>query len=515
MFPDQPGLFKSADYSRVNLPVATKVFVFLIIVYFISPWLLRQDYLGIKTFYSSLEAFGHHRLLSWSAKRFDDERASTLAVKILGVDVIVTMEPRNLQTILALESRKWGLGERRKRSLRPLLGDGIFTTDGTESMHSRAMLRPNFAATQIADMAGFERHFARWVAGLPWDSSTVDLAGHFFRLTIDFAVDFLFGRSVESLTGAGGKDFDRAFDSGQNYAFRTFRFGAWISWLGALLGRERYREDRSLLYQLVDRCVDEAYTKTSRHTADEDKRGRAERHVILDELARRTANRVRVRSELLNVLLAGRDTTASLLTNVWFVLSKRTDIWAKLQDEVGALHEEPPTFAALKEMNYLRALLRESLRLHPVVPQNYREALEDATLPVGSGPDGSAPLFIPKGKVVAWSVYAMHRRKDYYGEDADEFRPERWLDDAVAGKKGIRPRWEYLPFNGGPRMCLGQQHAMLQASYTTVRLCQVFSGIESRDPSPVWREKLHFTCLNMTGAKVSLTPRRQKPQSET
>ena len=67
---------------------------------------------------------------------------------------------------------------------------------------------------------------------------------------------------------------------------------------------------------------------------------------------------------------------------------------------------------------------------------NSREAFEDTVLPVGGGPDGKSPLFVPKGRVVAWSVYTMHRRKDYFGEDADEFRPERW--------ETLRPGWEYV-----------------------------------------------------------------------
>jgi len=96
-------------------------------------------------------------------------------------------------------------------------------------------------------------------------------------------------------------------------------------------------------------------------------------------------------------------------------------------------------------LKYLKALLNESLRLYPVVPANTREATEDTTLPLGGGPDGAAPIFVKKGGLVAWSVYAMHRRKDYFGEDAEEFRPERWLDDSTTGKKGLRPGWEYLP----------------------------------------------------------------------
>lgn len=110
-------------------------------------------------------------------------------------------------------------------------------------------------------------------------------------------------------------------------------------------------------------------------------------------------------------------------------------------------------------MKYLRACLNESLRLYPVVPLNSREALEDTILPRGGGEDGMAPIFIPRGGLVSWNLWALHRRKDYFGEDAEVFRPERWLDeeegDEEGGegegegkgkgkKKGLRPGWEYL-----------------------------------------------------------------------
>jgi cytochrome P450 len=204
-------------------------------------------------------------------------------------------------------------------------------------------------------------------------------------------------------------------------------------------------------------------------------------------------------------LLAGRDTTASLLTNVWFILAKRPDIWKRLQAEIATLDGAEPDFEQLKNLKYLKALMNESLRLHPVVPANSRQAFNDTVLPIGGGQDGRAPLFIKKGEIVAWSVYTMHRRKDFYGEDADDFKPERWLDDPSTGKKGLRPGWEYLPFNGGARICLGQQFALTEASYTTIRLCQAFSGIESRDSNP-WTEFLTLTCVNLHGAKVALTP---------
>ena len=115
---------------------------------------------------------------------------------------------------------------------------------------------------------------------------------------------------------------------------------------------------------------------------------------------------------------------------------------------------ERPTFEKLKDMKYLRAVLNESLRLYPVVPENDRQAETDTVLPVGGGDDGKSPVFVAKGQIVHWNLYTMHRRKDFYGEDAEDFKPERWLDQGE--KKGLRVGWEYLPFNGGPRICIGR-----------------------------------------------------------
>ena len=222
------------------------------------------------------------------------------------------------------------------------------------------------------------------------------------------------------------------------------------------------------------------------------------RYVFLEELVRQTTDKYAIRSELLNILLAGRDTTASLLSNLWWEISRRPEVWAKLRAEVDALNGEKPTFDQMREMKYLRNVVSESLRLYPVVPLNQREAINDTYLPRGGGKDGQSPVFIPKGMAVGYSVFAMQRRKDIYGEDAEEFKPERW--------DNIRPGWEYLPFNGGPRICLGQQFALTEASYVTVRLMQEYRDIASRDPEPVWTESIHLTAVGLNGCKVSLTP---------
>lgn len=90
------------------------------------------------------------------------------------------------------------------------------------------------------------------------------------------------------------------------------------------------------------------------------------------------------------------------------------------------------------------------------MPLNFRVAMVNTSLPVGGGPDQRAPVYVKKGALVAYNVFAMHRRKDLWGDDADVFRPERWEENAKRG-------WEYLPFNGGPQICLGRMSPVFLA----------------------------------------------------
>jgi len=474
-----------------------------------APWYPFWDHwFGVDLLVKNTKVRQEHRVLDQQHTRFREMNANTFRLVLLGRCIHYTIEAENLKHMLAVDFKKWSVGSRRILGLAPLLGKGIFTSDGADWQHSRQMLRPSFVRTQVADLGVFERHVTNLISTIPHDGSTIDLSNLFFRLTMDTATEHLFGESTESLTKGTGDGFAEAFSRSQDHAVKASRWrGVGLETLIKLLPpNAQYERDRKFIHDFTDSYVEKALAKSTQLKESLPKD--TARYVFIDELVRQTTDRVRIRSEALNVLLAGRDTTASLLTNVWFILSNRPDVWAKLQVEIAhfELYGSPPSFEQLKEMKYLRALLNESLRLYPVVPVNGREALEDTILPLGGGPNGNAPIFVPKGSVVMWSVYTMHRRKDYFGEDAEEFNPDRWLDEPQNDRNGIRPTWEYLPFNGGARICLGQQFALTEASYTIVRMCQAFDKIESRDSRP-WTEMLTLMCVNLGGAKVGLTRR--------
>lgn len=304
----------------------------------------------------------------------------------------------------------------------------------------------------------------------------------FFRLTIDSATEFLFGDSVDSQLSSlpdyvsskppmavSEQDFAVSFDKAQGTIATASRLGEGY-WL---VYDKTFREHCKRCHDFIDHYVNLALSKekTSTQTTSHGK----EKYVFLDALVESSRDPVELRSHMISILLAGRDTTASLLSYVFMLFTQHPDVYAKLRtvitEEFGA-YSNPKnlTFANLKGCNYLQWILNETLRLYPVVPVDGRRALRDTTLPTGGGPDGTAPVYVQKDEQVDYSVYIMHRRKDLWGPDADEFKPSRW--------NGRKSGWEYLPFNGGPRICIGQQFALTEAGYVITRLAQRFEKIE-------------------------------------
>jgi len=114
-----------------------------------------------------------------------------------------------------------------------------------------------------------------------------------------------------------------------------------------------------------------------------------------------------------------------------------------------------------------------ALRLYPPVPVNVRIASRTTWLPSGGGADGNAPILIRKGAGVGYAVYYLHRLKSIYGEDAEDFKPERWERPELANLG-----YEYLPFHGGPRLCLGKDFALMEASCAIIHILKAFPDIQ-------------------------------------
>ncbi|PLB55538.1 n-alkane-inducible cytochrome P450 [Aspergillus steynii IBT 23096] len=423
-----------------------------------------------------MRAFKEHRGLELIQKRHI-AGGYTFQTHTIGGRIINTSEPENIKTIQASRFEDYSLGFRQV-ALGPLLGKGVFTNDGKDWEHSRALVRPNMSKALYTDFNNLERHVQEMISHMPKDG-------------IDVSSEFLFGESVRAFEAAEGSDeakFGAAFDYASGETVRRLHYEPYLFLY--------FNRDFTKACKTVHRFVDKVIAKAATRRVE----GKANQYIFLDSLMKSVTDPQRLRSETLNVMQAGRDTTASLLATVFYLLARHPEVWTKLDAEIGELNGKPPTYEELKKLTYLRYVMNETLQVHPVAPINSRVAVRDTILPVGGGPDHKSPIFIPKGQKVSFPTYVLHRRSDIYGPDAHEFRPDRW------GEPTFRPGWAYIPFNGGPRICLGQQYALTEAVYTIVRLVQTFKAVEQRDFTR-YKESVRVSASIFGGVQIGMIPR--------
>jgi len=357
--------------------------------------------------------------------------------------------------------------------------------------NSRQLIRPQFVKDRLSDIDIFEQHSQVLISKIE-QSEEIDTLDMMFRYTLDAATHFLLGHSVDSLE-VPKTAFADAFSNAQRVQSLAVRVGyaaedvyrnlplTIYSPLNWAVPRKRmgFYDSVKVINDFVSTFIDTALALSPEEL--EKKTSHDEGYTFLHAIAGYTRDRRTLRDQIVNVLLAGRDTTACTLTWAIYHLSLDPAITAKLRqeiiDRVGL--DRKPTYEDLKNMKYLQHIINETLRLYPVVPYNIREALKDTTLPTGGGPDGQQPIGVLAGTPVAYSTLIMQRRVDLYPAPSAEFpppaafAPDRW-------NTWTPKSWSYVPFNGGPRICIGQQFALTEMGYTLVRLFQRFETVENR-----------------------------------
>ncbi|KAH8825509.1 cytochrome P450 [Flagelloscypha sp. PMI_526] len=425
----------------------------------------------------------------------------TFNIQRLGGEIMtLTAEPDHLKAILATQFDNFVLGEARYRAFHPFLGDGVFTSDGEMWKMHRGATRPYFSKDRISHLENFDKHaelaitiaHERLRQDVPIDFQ--DLAG---RFTLDSATQFLFGYDVQSLDAGlpfppnthvsssltnpinpehPSNTFVNAFTKGLLLTGQRGSRGKFAP-LFDIFGNPQV-EMRNIIDPYVDIIIRKVKERKDVGKVDE------QDDTLLEHLVGFIEDPKILRDEILNLLVAGRDTTAALLTFSVYALTQYPGVLARLRQEVleqvGGIGEKP-NVEVIKGMKYLRAFLNETLRLYPIVPANSRQAKSDTVIKSSNPyvPD----YFVAGGSRVGYNVLLMQRRKDLWGEDAEVFDPDRFMDWRLS--KYLTPNpFIFLPFNAGPRICLGQQFAYTEASYFLIKLLQHFDTFELTLPNP-------------------------------
>jgi len=283
---------------------------------------------------------------------------NTFKTTMFDVTLFNTIEPKNIKTVLSDCFKDYSIGERRKDAFRPLLEDGIFNSDGTIWAHSRKLIRPTLVISREMQIAVFAKHVDNLIRAVPRDGKVVDLQKLFFELTLDTASDILFGRSCSLLTkpvdNLEATAFAEAFSSVQSTLVTHLCLGK----LAKIVPEPVFKSHLHYLHTFVDKVIHD-----HRQSLEDPTKLPTEARHILQSLDEEIHDPVKLRGQLMSLLVGGRDTTASLLSNLWFVLARRPDIWAKLQLEVGQLNGQKPDCHLLKGMKYLRYCLNECEQL--------------------------------------------------------------------------------------------------------------------------------------------------------
>ncbi|CAH8385671.1 unnamed protein product, partial [Eruca vesicaria subsp. sativa] len=190
----------------------------------------------------------------------------------------------------------------------------------------------------------------------------------------------------------------------------------------------------------------------------------------------RPSNDKFIRDTILGVLIAAKDTTSSALTWFFWLLTKNPETIIKIRQEI---NNKMPNFDPedLDKLVYLEGAVCETLRLYPSVPFNHKSPAKPDVLPTGHKVDDNWKIVI--------SIYALGRMKSVWGDDAEDFRPERWLSDS--GMLRHEPSYKFLAFSAGPRSCLGKKLTFLQIKTVAVKIIQQYDikVVEGQKTEPV------------------------------
>ncbi|KUF97754.1 hypothetical protein AM588_10011487 [Phytophthora nicotianae] len=181
-----------------------------------------------------------------------------------------------------------------------------------------------------------------------------------------------------------------------------------------------------------------------------------------------------------NFTAAGRGTTSQSLQWFFIMMNRYPHVAAKIREELLSklprlFHKDsaPPTMNDVQQLTYLEAAIKESLRLNPVAPLIGRTATQDVYFSDGT--------FVPSGTRVVIPTFAVARLQSIWGEDAAEFKPERWIDPQ-SGKLLVVSPFKFLVFLAGPRSCLGAKLAMLELKVALATVLSKFHLRVMRDP---------------------------------
>jgi cytochrome P450 len=338
-----------------------------------------------------------------------------------------------------------------RSALRPLLGDGLFISEGATWRTRRGLVAPVIHISRLSAFAPImletaAEHADRWAG-----ESDVDALSEMARLTAEVICRTLFGRALGHASAAEVVEGFSQYQAsvGQTDLQTLLGLPDWLPRLQSPRVGHNVRRIR----RIFDRILAE-------FLAAPDPRSVIGALIARADQEGASLTRDGLRNEVATLFMAGHETTANTLAWAWYLLSQAPAVESRLHAELdGVLQGRPPTLADVERLPYCRAVIEETLRLYPPVPFLAREA---------AGPEVLRRRAVTPGSLIIVSPWLLHRHRKHW-RDPDAFIPERFLPGQPTPDKFV-----YLPFSVGPRICAGLAFGLTEAILCLASLAQRF-----------------------------------------
>ncbi|CAJ1886365.1 unnamed protein product [Sphenostylis stenocarpa] len=464
-------LFSGVSFGTLCLSVAIITFVTLTLLpSFSFRWpRINMFFCNCETceaYLTSSWSKSFHNLCDWYAHLLRNSPTKTIHIHVLRNTI--TANPDNVEYVLKTRFDNFPKGKTFSTILGDFLGRGIFNVDGESWSFQKKMASLELSKTSIQSFAfevvkfEIQHRLVPILVLSKQNDAVLDLQDVFKRFSFDSICKFSFGLDPMCLElSLPMSDFAVSFDMASKLsAERAMSVSPLIWKMKRFLnvGTEKKLQEAVRMINILAKEV----------IRQRRKMGFSSHKDLLSRFMSSVNDDTYLKDIIVCFLLAGRDTVASALTSFFWLLAKHPEVESKIvaeaEEVIGAdKNKDISSFEELQQLHYLQAAAYESMRLYPPIQFDSKFCLEDDVLPDGT--------FVKRGTRVTYHPYAMGRLEEIWGWDCLEFRPERWLKNGVFCPQN---QFKYPVFQGGMRVCLGKEMALLELKSVAISLLRRF-----------------------------------------
>ncbi|MGP7816633.1 cytochrome P450 [Niallia sp. 01092] len=374
-------------------------------------------------------------------------------------DTYLLSRPQDIQYVLKNSQKLFAKGYHRDRILSMVLGNGLVTSEGDFWLRQRRLSQPAFHKHRIEKYADTMTHYASRMLRNWENGQMLDLHKEMMQCTMEIVAKTLFDIDLQEAEHQGsnqvGKALDQVFHEYVNqYTSITRMLLEMLPFSLPTPGNKRLKEGIRQLDQVIYEIIEH------RKKENRDRGDLLSMLIAAQDDDGKGMTSTQLRDEVMTLFLAGHETTANVLSWTIYLLAQHADAEEKLVTELkNVLQGRLPSLSDIPHLPYTQAIINESMRLYPPVWFISREPLEDIWID---------EYCLPAGCEVAVSQWVMHRHPDYFSKP-DSFVPERWFREF---EKSL-PSYVYFPFGAGPRVCIGNNFAIMEATLLLASIMQM------------------------------------------